>query len=785
MLFLKILILAGKGEGRKMKKIVTSILLALMLIAVLPPFLLKPASAGEQENAFWIVPENLSFDTTTTNVGDRFIVYIWLWVTSENMYTWQFKLYYDTTQLKATNCAYEPGPTSQWATYRTGGATAPTTPVIEENYVLFAESIVGDYYVPAGTKAKLAKVEFEIIAAPPMGGQLTSLLSIDNVDTYVLNPDLDEIPLAAKEGATYTFKWIAPPKPTLVVDPAYSAFGPYPPSAVGTEFDENIIIKGLSAAWFLKNASTHLGYSSTLLEIVSVTFGPAWTYTEYSVTNGDLYLFAEATEPPSGDVLLATVRFRIIFQDTAPPRMPGEYDESPLDLHDYHLFAEPLEIPTLAVDGKVRIYCLITLPLAYLEVSSHSMGPIPNPIGQEFNVTVSLKDLDSHWYLIAIQFRLSYPADLIEPVAVYEGPFLPGFAAQQPGSLGTFFISYFESDGFYGPHVLVGEIIYPDENGVWHEPWPEGSGVIATITFKVKDIGEGVNVCGDLNIIEQLAIGLDGPVTQEIVTVPLADPVNGKVCLTTVAYGRRIDLYGGAINEGYGAKVFPPPYGGQGPDKPMDLVKPQSQVYFYALVTYNGWPVQSKLVSFEVRMPDGTVYAKLTAITDSNGIATITFRMPWPCENPESLFGVWTVTATCSLADVVIKDTLKFHYDYVVRIWKVTTDKISYNHGETVYITIEYGSHAMQSYPVMFTAVIQDELGVIAGKIDIKFSEVGGAQFCSYKNGTITLAIQIPKWAYAGVATVRVNAFDKEPADGGFAWCPEATTEIWIQPYSI
>jgi len=191
-----------------MKKIVTSILLALMLIAALPPLLLKPASAGEQENAMWLEPEILSFDTTKTNVGDRFIVYVWLWVTSQNMYTWEFKLYYDTTQLKVTNCAYEPGPTSEWATHRTGGATSPVTPVIEENYVLFAESIVGDYYVPAGTKAKLAKVEFEIIAAPSMGGQLTSLLSIDNVDTYVLNPDLYEIPLTAKEGATYTYKWV-------------------------------------------------------------------------------------------------------------------------------------------------------------------------------------------------------------------------------------------------------------------------------------------------------------------------------------------------------------------------------------------------------------------------------------------------------------------------------------------------------------------------------------------------------------------------------------------------
>ncbi|MEM3828150.1 MAG: hypothetical protein QXP36_02905, partial [Conexivisphaerales archaeon] len=230
-----------KGEG-KMKKILASLLVVLMVLAALPPFLVKPASAGEQQNYFWIVPENLYFTTDTTSVGDKFIIYIWLWVTTSNMYTWQFKLYYDTTQLKCTNCAYEPGPTSEWATYRTGGATAPTTPVIEENYVLFAESIVGDYYVPAGTKAKLAKIEFEIIAAPPMGGQLTSLLTFDPVDTYVLDPDLNEISGIGEEGATYTFKWVAPPKPKLVVDPAYREYGPYPPSVVGTEFTEDIVI---------------------------------------------------------------------------------------------------------------------------------------------------------------------------------------------------------------------------------------------------------------------------------------------------------------------------------------------------------------------------------------------------------------------------------------------------------------------------------------------------------------------------------------------------------------
>jgi len=787
-----------KGEGRrKMRKALVTILVALMLIAALPPFLMKPANAAV-ENSMWIEPATINFGTDTMSPGDKFNVSIKLWVTADHMYAWQFKLTFDPTQLKATKAGYQigpnfqNGPNSQWATYRTGGSVATVVPDIGTDYVLITESCIGDYYVPSNTpEVYLAWVEFQIVAAPPMGGQLTSTLSINNDKTWVERyPDLAEIPIQ-KIGATYTYSWVAPPKPRLAVDPSYSAYGPYPPSVVGKEFDENIIIQGLNAAWFLKNASTWLAYDPALLVVVDVTFGPAWTYTEFDNSSaGDLYLFANTTTPPSGDVLLATVRFKIIFQDTAPPRMPGEYDESPLNLHDYHLFAEPIEIQTLPeIDGKVRIYCLITLPVPYLEVSNVTLGPCTE--GDEFNVTVSLKYLDPHWYLVGIQFRLRYPADLIEPVACYEGPFLPSFAELQPGSLGTFYVSYFETWPPYGPHVLYGELIYPNSTGWWHEPFPEGSGVVAIITFKVKYASYLETMTAPLEIVWQGAVGLDGPETQNIVDVPLQPPVNGTYTQYPSFVGRVIDLYGGAVNSGYGTElgysysgigvIWPAPYGGQGPNKPMDLVIDQSQVWLFANVTYHGWPVQSKRVDFEVLKPDGTTYTKLSAITDSNGVAYVTFRMPWPCENPESLFGKWKVIATCSLADEVITDTMEFHYDYLVHIWKVTTDKYYYNHLESVIITIEYGSHAMQTYPVHFTVVIEDNLGVTVGLATTDVT-VGGAKFCQYKNGRTTLTIEIPKWAFAGVATVRVNAFDKEPAEGGFAWCPEATTKICILP---
>jgi len=444
---------------------------------------------------------------------------------------------------------------------------------------------------------------------------------------------------------------------------------------------------------------------------------------------------------------------------------------------------------TPAVDGYVRIYVYQSLVPPYLEVSSASVGPGPS-VGQLFNVTVTIHDVSEFLNLVGVQFRLSYPASLIEPVATYEGPFMPYWASQQPGSLGTFYIAYFEPDGIYGPHVLVGNMIFPDGNGTWHAPMAKGTGVLATITFRViyQSFGEP-DLSGPLNIVQQLSIGLDNLQDQNIVEVPMLPPVNGMYTITTNLPGRAIDVYGGAVNSGYGPLTgyylqFPAPYGGQGPQAPMDLVEDQSYVWLHANVTYNYWPVQHKMVGFQINYPDGSLYANLFAYTDENGVATVGFRMPWPCQNPESLFGVWHVIASVQLADVYLQDTMDYHYDYLVRIWKVTTDKYQYNHGETVEVCVTFGSHAQQDYPILLKVHIADELGVIFGHFEIA-THVGGTVFCQYRNTTLSGGIWIPKWAYAGIATVHVNIFDKEPILGGAPWTPEYTPPptIAIQPY--
>jgi hypothetical protein len=776
-------------------------LVAIMMIAAMTlPLAIAQPTESHAADAIWIEPSTNSYTTDTTSVGYKFIVTVYT-NTSGLTYTWQVKMYWNTAHLNLSDAGYTGVGKSE---FFTGHGTVPVVPAIDylAGSITHGESLVG-------TDSKAADVgslfwaEFEIIAAPGKGGVLDSDLDIDNVDTYWLDPNLDEI-TTSKYHADYTYTWATPPSPYFAVSPPTTLFDHYTNATdpANSDFSVDIMLMGVSAAWYVHNATVSLSYNATLIAILGVTLDPLWTGpNNVGVVPGTVNIVVRnpVPAPPSGNVRIATIDFRVIHQLIAPPADPAAEEISPLDLHDMEVWDTTLMIPLdTEEDGEVIIQALVILILPYLEVSDVTMGPEPCR-GELFNVTVSIKNLDWHWYLIGIEFRLAYDPFFITPEATHiEGPFLPSYAAYHNalGYPGTFWQTYNEPGPPDGPHVLAGELIYPNASGWWNtnetlaEAWPggptiPGEGVVAILQFRVnyQSYGEP-NMTSPLTIIDQLAIGLDHPDTQNIVPIPMDPPVNANYTITTNLPGRVIDVYGGALNRGYGSHPFPAPYGGQGPDNPMDLVIPQAEVCLFANVTYNYWPVQNKLVGFEVEDPYGGILLKRTATTDYYGVACICFEMPWPCDDPESLIGVWTVTVTVDISDFRINDTLEFHYDYMVNIWKVTTDMYEYNHCDWVEITIEYGTHAQQWYPLLLSALIMDELIVPVG-IGFITTEVGGAEFCSYNNFTDTICIHIPKWAFAGIATIHVNAYDRDPTEGGVAWAPEFTPPpiIAIQPY--
>lgn len=99
-------------------------------------------------------------------------------------------------------------------------------------------------------------------------------------------------------------------------------------------------------------------------------------------------------------------------------------------------------------------------------------------------INVTINDLKAYWRIIALQFRICYDDTLLQFINATEGPFLKYYASLQPGSDGTLFVYNPDLDPIYGSSVIVGVLILPNATGYWNPPFPEGSGTIATLTFK-------------------------------------------------------------------------------------------------------------------------------------------------------------------------------------------------------------------------------------------------------------------------------------------------------------
>ena len=139
-------------------------------------------------------------------------------------------------------------------------------------------------------------------------------------------------------------------------------------------------------------------------------------------------------------------------------------------------------IALLAISVTVRNH-LQALSTPTLQVEAPQSVQVPY-LNDTFDVKVTLKNVDAGSKLVGVQFRLRYNTTILEVVNVTEGSF---FQDPRWDLYGTFWISYVEDDVLYGPHVLAGSMIYPNTtNGEWDQTqFPEGSGIVATITFKV------------------------------------------------------------------------------------------------------------------------------------------------------------------------------------------------------------------------------------------------------------------------------------------------------------
>jgi hypothetical protein len=268
--------------------------------------------------------------------------------------------------------------------------------------------------------------------------------------------------------------------------------------------------------------------------------------------------------------------------------------------------------------------------------------------------------------------------------------------------------------------------------------------------------------------------------------VPYIGPYDGQIKVKGYIVGRMIDLYiGVCYNETEPCVPYPYPFGGQGINVSADIVWAQKLICMWANVTYNFWPVQRKVVTFEVLYPNGETLTVLSSISDDLGVAYAEFRMPWPCDDPESLFGIWHIIASVDVACVIVKDHLWFHYDYLARWAKVTVDPTEIGHCHTLTINVTVKSYAWLPHNITVTVDLKDELQVPIGFLAIPL-HIGDRQgdwsteWCTYTEYQLTFRIHIPKHAFAGLAHADINILSNLPSRCGAAYCPEDIEEFVI-----
>ncbi|MCK4481729.1 S8 family serine peptidase [Candidatus Bathyarchaeota archaeon] len=163
-------------------------------------------------NAIWVEP---SFtDLTNYSIGERFNVTAWLNLT-EPSFAWQINLIYDKTILNATRCEYTANSQSQ---FFEGLPTIFIAPAflninVTHAYVIHAESLIGVAEKEPGS-GSLSWIEFEIISKPPEPYEGYLELGIEPSETFVYDPELNEIPITRYHGV-YGFGISPPPSPLI------------------------------------------------------------------------------------------------------------------------------------------------------------------------------------------------------------------------------------------------------------------------------------------------------------------------------------------------------------------------------------------------------------------------------------------------------------------------------------------------------------------------------------------------------------------------------------------
>jgi len=224
-------------------------------------------------------------------------------------------------------------------------------------------------------------------------------------------------------------------------------------------FTENTPPGNESNIWPLSHivASDHVEYAYTYMNLQA---GIDNGYLPINITDGSRVL-ARITlhvekDPTKTDGFLETL---LEIRNSVPGDMDGEL------------------IPHSAEDGYFKLDWIPPTTKPYLSVEPDTN--VASHLNETFDINIAINNLEEGWELIELEFKLGFNGTLLEALAADNGTFFESFAGSPNG--GVLYTNVVEFD-----YVHVDVQVLPDENGTWHEPYPNGGGVVATVQLKAN-----------------------------------------------------------------------------------------------------------------------------------------------------------------------------------------------------------------------------------------------------------------------------------------------------------
>jgi hypothetical protein len=559
----------------------------------------------------------------------------------------------------------------------------------------------------------------------------------------------------------------------------------------------------------LQNFQAKLGWDDALLDFVSVTQPADWVFAGAvaagksvispppvvetsggveSVMFGATYLNPDPSWTFNGTGVLSQVTLQVATSvDELNPHIACALPLLEVGSSTFMLNGAGNDISFTAVDGRYDMHWVIPP-----NPSIYFMPTVEKPakIGDEFGIDVMVSNVDSGWGIIGFQFSVMWNTTFMEPAAVAYAPgtFMEGFAYPS----GVLYAADVNTHNRPLPLISIAAdynystfavILLPDAdpNPPYHAPFANGAGKLITIYFKA--IYETISPIEDWTYIEFIHFGPTEDtyaLNQYQNVVTLTDYGATHYRAPQKVLGLSIDVY----------TQYPYPYGGQGGNATSDSFGPQALVDLFALVTYNEYPVQQKLVGFQIFHNGATqqynIYREGT--TDIGGVAHVAFRLPWPCADPvNEIFGWWYVNATVEVAQEVVVDNLKFWVWWPVEVVSIEpkeTTVVQSKQGCSLDFEMIYRRYDAQELPVTLTATAYDELGFFIGSATLNTTVANDPVVYDLLGNPIPhdyiwdFTLSFPSNAVVGKGIIYGNAFDKLPWLGGTPYCPEVTNTI-------